>query len=67
MEKLRKHIKSGYKTYNGAVLTCQLSIDHYNRLQDEINAWIKVGREVPQHLLNESHRHFVIMCDVAKK
>ena len=66
MTALRTHIKAPYKAYNGTTVTCQMHIDTYNRLQDEINGWVNAGRGIPEHLLNESHRHFVIMCDIAK-
>ena len=63
---LRKHIAKGYKAYNGAIITCQAHIDTYNAIQDNINTWITSGRDIPESLLIESHRHFVIMCDIAK-
>ena len=64
--KLRAHIQKNYKAYNGATITCQQHIDTYNTIQDNINGWIKSGRPIPEHLLNASHQHFVIMCNIAK-
>ena len=60
-ETKREHISYGYKAYNGVVLS-DIHVDGYNRIQDEINTWISDGRKVPEHLLNWSHRYFVLSC-----
>ncbi|NCD26433.1 MAG: hypothetical protein EOL86_12695 [Deltaproteobacteria bacterium] len=59
------HIQVGYKAYNGAVLRNQASIDTYNRLTDEIEAKRAAGLDV-DWLLDARHRHFVLMCEVAR-
>lgn len=64
--KRRVHIAQGYVAYNGAVVTAKASIESYNRLQDEINGRIDAGLPVGEWLLDASHKHFVMMCDVAK-
>lgn len=56
----RGHIEAPYTTFTGAIMN-QIMVDGYNRNQDEINRWIDDGREVPEHLLNESHR-FINTC-----
>ena len=61
----RSPMQVGYKAYNGATITCQPHIDEYNRLCDEVYRWEDSGRGVPEHVLNERHRHFVVMCDIA--
>ncbi len=61
----REPLKVGYQCYNGATLTCQAHIDDYNRMSAEIHRWEDSGRGVPSHLLDERHRHFVIMCALA--
>ena len=63
----REHIPCPYRAYNGATVTCQAHIGTYNRIQDAINGWLDAGREPPEWLLNESHRHFALMADIAKE
>lgn len=65
-EKLRTHITAPYRAYNGATITCQAHIDTYNAIQDDINIWIRDRRPIPEWLLNWSHRHFVMMAQLAK-
>lgn len=55
--KRRGHIQAGYKAYTGRKLHKHIC-EQYNRIQDTINGWIDAGREVPAHLLNESHLVF---------
>lgn len=57
-------IPYGYKAYTGKVLN-DYAVDTYNRLTLECKAWEDAGREVPAHLLNEKHRHFVISAQVS--
>lgn len=61
----RTPIAVGYLAYNGARLTCKAHIDQYNALSAEVYRWEDSGRGVPKHILNERHRHFAIMCEVA--
>jgi len=49
----RSHLPYGYVTYTGNEMRDHV-VDTYNRLQDEINAWVDAGRPVPEHLLDES-------------
>jgi hypothetical protein len=51
--KLRDHLPPGYVTYTGRVMRAW-EVERYNRIQDDINAWIRDNRSVPEHLLNES-------------
>lgn len=51
--KLRDHIPQGYVTYTGRTMRAW-EVERYNRIQDDINAWIRDNRAVPEHLLNES-------------
>ena len=55
----RSHISAPYTCWNGFVITCTAHIDDYNVIQDDINRWIDAGRDVPEWLLNWSHRKFV--------
>ena len=55
--KPRKTLTPGYRAYNGKILT-KLDCQRYNRIQNEINRWIAANREVPPHLLDESHLVF---------
>lgn len=57
--KLRKKLPYGYKAFNGKILH-KSTIDSYNMIQDEINAFIKANRKVPESVLNRSHHVFVI-------
>ena len=61
---LRKHLKKGYKTYTGKVLSCQAHIDSYNLIQDKINSYISAGIDIPENWLNVSHRQFVMMSTI---
>ena len=54
----REHIPYGYRCFNGAVLS-DMQVDAYNRIQDDINIWIDASRQVPEWLLDWSHRYFV--------
>jgi len=60
---LRKHLPYGYVAYTGKRL-CNAHIDTYNRIQDDINTWIKDGRNVPDWLLDWSHRYFASVATV---
>ena len=55
----RSHIYAPYKCWNGFVVTCQQHIDDYNQIQDNINIWVDACRDVPEWLLDWSHRKFV--------
>ena len=55
----RQHIPYGYRAFTSKILSVA-AVDRYNVLQDEINTWIDAEREVPEHLLNESHRHMAM-------
>ena len=57
-DKRRDHIEIGYKTYTGKCFTQQIWVDSYNHIQDRINSFLDAGREIPESLLNESHRYF---------
>ena len=61
MEKLRELLPIGYTAFNGYVFT-KWDCTVYNRLQEDINSYIKYNRHVPAWLLNESHRTFSIIC-----
>ncbi len=64
---LREHIAAPYRAWNGAVITCCEHIATYNRIQDQINSWIRANRPVPEWLLDWSHRHFSDICSLAKE
>jgi len=64
--KTREHISSPYRAHTGAVITSKAHIDTYNKIQDDINIWIRAYRPVPEWLLDWSHRYFVSMCDSAE-
>ena len=51
--KLCDRIPQGYVTYTGRIMQTW-EVERYNRIQDDINAWIRDNRAVPEHLLNES-------------
>ena len=55
--KLRGKIPYGYICYTGKVLTDN-QVDSYNRINAEIDCWIKDTRPVPEFLLNHAHRTF---------
>ena len=58
-------IPYGYKAYTGKALA-NAHVDTYNRLTEEINTWIAAGRDVPEHILNERHRHFALCATINK-
>lgn len=62
-EKRRTHIEYGYKTFTGTIFT-DAEVDEYNRIQDDINAFIDAMMPVPFHLLDMSFHKF---CHVAMK
>ncbi len=59
--KLRPAMSYGHTAPNGTVINNR-GVDDYNRIQDEINTWIKAGRDVPEFLLDWSHRKF---CEIS--
>lgn len=58
--KLREHLPQGYRAANGYRFT-SADCESYNRIQDDINAWIRASRPIPEHLLKWSHRRF---CEI---
>lgn len=62
----REHITAPYRCYNGRIITCQAHIDNHNRIQDDINIWIDAKREVPEWLLDWSHRNFVAIAELGE-
>ncbi len=54
-------IQAGYKAYNGYIFT-QADCDSYNAIQKRIKAF---GQNVPEQLLNDSHKLFSLIT--AKK
>ncbi len=56
----RETIESGYRAFNGHIFT-EFDAISYNRVQAEINRWIDADRDVPEWLLNESHKQFCII------
>ena len=59
-QKLRGELAVGYVAANGYVFT-ERDCEQYNRIQREIDSWIKAGRPVPEHLLNQSHQTFCLI------
>lgn len=55
--KTRAFLSPRYRTFTGAVMP-PAAITAYNAVQAKINACIREGREVPEHLLNASHKIF---------
>ena len=64
MERIRKHIELGYKTYTGKTFHRQIWVDNYNYIQGRINRFVLDGRPVPEYLLNESHQYFVSIASL---
>lgn len=60
----REHIAYGYRTYTGRVLS-PASVDGYNRIQDDVNAWLDAGRAPPEWLLDWSFRFLRDAAEVA--
>ncbi len=60
--KERTMLTVGYKAFTGRVFN-RMDCESYNRIQKEINTWIKAEREVPEALLNASHRMFVSIAN----
>ena len=56
-ESSEEHIKKGYKTITGKVLSDE-EVKAYNSLTDKINSYVKSGRKVPEELLNGRHNLF---------
>lgn len=56
MATTREMLPYGYVTYTGRVLS-NATIDGYNDIQRDINAWINANRAVPEWLLDWSFRY----------
>lgn len=50
-ESSEDHIKKGYKTITGKVLSDE-EVEAYNNLTDKINSYLKKGKKPPEELLN---------------
>ena len=56
-ESSEEHIKKGYKTITGKVLSDE-EVKAYNSLTDKINDYTKKGKKPPEELLNGRHNLF---------
>jgi hypothetical protein len=55
--KRREHIRRGYVAFTGKTLS-DGQVDGYNRIQDDINAFVDSGRAAPEWLVDWSFRYF---------
>lgn len=58
----RDMLHYGYRTYTGKVL-CDTHVDVLNRMYEDINAYVDAGKGVPEELLNDAHRTFVMFAE----
>jgi hypothetical protein len=65
-EELRSHLPKGFVSYTG-VKWADAHVKAYNDLQDKINVHIKKGEEVPQELLNGSHKLMKMFSEAGPK
>lgn len=61
LKQLQLRLPKGYQTMNGVKMT-DIEIKNYNRMTDEINAYLKVGKNAPESLLDARHRYFNMVC-----
>lgn len=54
-EELRSHLPKFFVSYTG-VKWADSHIKQYNDLQDKINEFVKDGKDIPENLINSSHK-----------
>ena len=60
-KKLQLRLPKGYETFNGVKMT-DIEIKNYNRMTDDINAYLKLGKNPPEQLLDARHKYFNMVC-----
>jgi len=59
--KLLEPIQAPYRTYTGAILNEEMC-KSYNAQTEKCNSYLRLGLEVPEHILNGKHNLFVAMA-----
>ena len=57
-KRLLKPICYGYKAYTGVILS-NGAVDAYNAITEKCNSYLRLGLDVPEHILNGKHNLFV--------
>jgi hypothetical protein len=52
---LRSHLPNGFVSYTGEKWADN-HVRQYNELQDKMNDFVKEGKDIPENLLNSSHK-----------
>ena len=60
--KRREILPYGYKAFTGKILS-DYQVDGYNRIQERINSFMEASLPVPEEILNESHKYFLMAID----
>jgi len=65
-EQMRSMLPKGFVSFSGVKWADQ-QVKAYNDYQKKINQYIKDGKDVPEELLNASHKLFVMFSDATLK
>ena len=60
----RELLPYGFSFWLSGVVWTNSQVDQYNRLQERINKYIEEGYEIPERLLNSSHKLFSMFCEL---
>jgi len=65
LKRLETKLPENYKTFNGVVMT-KLEVKNYNKLTENINCYLKLGKDAPEHLYDSRNKYFQMICMVGK-